>query len=89
MSHYFTIGHAIRICDETTGHAVRDVAFCDSPEHAQLFANRCNSHDELLAACQRAFDIVVRPESFTLSEHTQSLVALKETLRAAIQKATT
>lgn len=53
MSHYFSSAHAIHVCDETTGHAVRDVAFCIDAEHAELFAKTCNCHDELLAALIR------------------------------------
>lgn len=31
---YFVSGHAIQRCDRATGHVVRDVAYCDTPERA-------------------------------------------------------
>ena len=39
---YFAHGQSIRLCNETTGHAVRDVAFCHTPECAAEFARILN-----------------------------------------------
>jgi hypothetical protein len=41
---YWAHGQSIRLCDATTGHTVRDVAFCYSPECAEVFARMLNEH---------------------------------------------
>lgn len=46
----FASGNALQICDATTGHAVRDIAFCDTPERAILIARRLDASGDLLAA---------------------------------------
>lgn len=43
MDHkYFHVGQSIRLCDETTGHAVKDIAFCESEVCAKMFCEMLN-----------------------------------------------
>ena len=41
---YWAVGQSIRLCDWSTGHTVKDVAFCDTPERAKAFAQMLNEH---------------------------------------------
>ncbi len=45
-------GPGVHICDHTTGHAVRHVAFCDTPERAALIVRAVNERADLLAAAK-------------------------------------
>lgn len=45
-------GHKIQLCDATTGHTVRDVAFCDTAERATSIVKLYNSHEHLIDTVQ-------------------------------------
>jgi hypothetical protein len=39
---YRAVGQSIRLCDWSTGHTTKDVAFCDTSERARIFARMLN-----------------------------------------------
>lgn len=51
---YFAVGQSIRLCNGTTGHMVRDVAFCHTAECAAVFAQMLNEHQVLTATAKTA-----------------------------------
>lgn len=53
FEHWHSAGHAVQRCDATTGHAIRDVAFCDTHARAAEFVTAMAQRAELLAAAKR------------------------------------
>lgn len=49
-------GNAIERCGPETDHAVKTVAFCDSPRLAFLLAHRFETYDTLLNALQELIE---------------------------------
>lgn len=47
-------GHAIAICGPETGHATRDIAFCDDALRARDIVAACKAVPELLEALRKA-----------------------------------
>lgn len=41
---YWAHGQSVRLCDWSTAHMVRDVAFCDTPQRAAAFAKMLNEY---------------------------------------------
>jgi hypothetical protein len=50
MTTFQSSGNAIQICDSTTGHSVKNIAFCDTAERAKDIANCYNTHNDLAAS---------------------------------------
>lgn len=51
---YWAQDQSIRLCDATTGHSVRDVAFCDTPARAESFATAARAMPDLVMALEKA-----------------------------------
>lgn len=49
-------GHAITLCDATTGHSVTAVAFCDDDLRAESFCRAVNHHEAIVNALEGLLD---------------------------------
>lgn len=69
----FAVGHTVMRCDETTGHVMHAIAFCDHAQHARLLA----AAPQLLEALQ-----------YVLHCHERCDLTDMQPVRAAIAAAT-
>lgn len=73
---YWAVGQSIRLCNWTTGHTVRDVAFCHTPECAAVFAKMLNEHQimkanaqaEIGSLCDEAFRVAQADERAAIGQ---------------------
>lgn len=88
FEHWFAGKHAVQRCDATTGHSVRDVAFCDTPERAVGFVTAIADRSALVEASKAVVRFCDDPGG---SENPESLAMglarLLPALRDAIAKA--
>ena len=64
-TNWSTSGHAVRRCDATTGHSVRDVAFCDTASRAVGIVTAIADRDELLVALRECATYIISPLRMT------------------------
>lgn len=85
---WHTAGHAVRRCDGTTGHAVRDVAFCDTQDRAVEFVTAIANRSALLAALREIVTFCDDPHGSENPETlAEGLARMLPAARAAIAKA--
>jgi hypothetical protein len=76
-------GNAIQICDSTTGHSVKNIAFCDTDHRAKDIVNCYNAHNDLVDMVANLAQIVYTQNG----NQTESITKLLEDARQLLLKA--